>query len=136
MTPIYKKGRKEDSGTYRPVSLTSVPGKVMEQVISSVITSHIMDNQGIRPSQHGFMKGRSCLTNLISFYDWATHYWMRERLWMLSTLTLARPFTPFPTTFSWQNWLVTALDGHMLRWVKHWLDVRAQRVVGNGVKSS
>ena len=23
----------------------------------------------IRPSQHGFMKGRSCLTNLISFYD-------------------------------------------------------------------
>ena len=28
--------------------------------------------QGIRPSQHGLMKGRSCLTNLISFYDWVT----------------------------------------------------------------
>ena len=27
----------------------------------------------IRPSQHGFMKGRSCLTNLISFYDKVTH---------------------------------------------------------------
>ena len=30
-------------------------------------------NQGIRRSQHGFMNGRSCLTNLISFYDKVTH---------------------------------------------------------------
>ena len=29
-------------------------------------------NQGIRPSQHGFMKSRSCLTKLISFYDKVT----------------------------------------------------------------
>ena len=29
-------------------------------------------NQGVRPSQHGFANGRSCLTNLISFYDKVT----------------------------------------------------------------
>ena len=67
VTPVYKKGRKENVGTYRTVSLTSVPGKVMEQIILGEITWHVHGIQGIRPSQHGFMKSRSCLTNLISF---------------------------------------------------------------------
>ncbi|TRZ06102.1 hypothetical protein HGM15179_021005 [Zosterops borbonicus] len=72
-TPTYKKVWKEDSGNYRPVSLTLVPRKIMEEIIASAITWHIQDNQGNRPSQHGFRKGRSCLTNLISFYDHVIH---------------------------------------------------------------
>ncbi|NWR23832.1 NU155 protein, partial [Emberiza fucata] len=57
----------------KPVSLTSVPGKVMEQFILSVVMQHLRDGQGIRPSQPGFRRGRLCLTNLISFYDQVTH---------------------------------------------------------------
>ncbi|GAB0180898.1 mitochondrial enolase superfamily member 1 [Grus japonensis] len=73
VTPIHNKGWKEDSGNYSPVNLTPMLGKVMEQIILSAIMTHIQDNQTIRPSQHGFMKGKSCLTNLISFYDKMTH---------------------------------------------------------------
>ena len=51
------------------MSLTSVPGEIMEQFIVSGITQHLEDGQGIRPSQHEFRRGRSCLTNLVSFYD-------------------------------------------------------------------
>ena len=44
----------------------------MELVLLSAIMQYVQDNQVIRPSQHGFMKGRSCLTNLTSFYDKVT----------------------------------------------------------------
>ncbi|KFM04169.1 hypothetical protein AS27_10741, partial [Aptenodytes forsteri] len=47
VTPIYRKGRKEDPGNYRPVSLTSVPGKIMEWFILRTLTRHERDNQGI-----------------------------------------------------------------------------------------
>ncbi|TRZ10138.1 hypothetical protein HGM15179_016971 [Zosterops borbonicus] len=72
VTPIHKKGGKEDPSNYRPVSLTSVPCKVMEQFILSVITQHLQDGLGIKPRQHGFRRGRSSLTNLVSFYDQVT----------------------------------------------------------------
>ena len=69
VTPIYKKGHKEELDCYWPVSLISVPRKVMEQIILSEITWHVRDNRGIRSSQHGFMKCTSYLSKLISFYD-------------------------------------------------------------------
>ena len=56
VTPIYKKVHKEDPGSYRPVSLILLPGKVMEQITLGEITWHVQDNQGIRPRQRGFMK--------------------------------------------------------------------------------
>ncbi|TRZ07059.1 hypothetical protein HGM15179_020050, partial [Zosterops borbonicus] len=63
-----KKGPKKDPDNYTPFSLTSVPGKIMEQIILSAIMQHVQDNQVIKPSQHGFRKVKSCLTNSISFY--------------------------------------------------------------------
>ncbi|KFW06029.1 RNA-directed DNA polymerase from mobile element jockey, partial [Fulmarus glacialis] len=47
VSPIYKKGQKEDPGNYRPVSLTSVLGNIMERFVLRALTSHVRDNQGI-----------------------------------------------------------------------------------------
>ncbi|KAK4821355.1 LOW QUALITY PROTEIN: hypothetical protein QYF61_018893 [Mycteria americana] len=90
----------------------------MEQIILSAIMQHVQDKQVIGPSQHGFMKGRSCLTNLISFYNKVTCLVDDGRLILLVKLA------------------AHGLDGLTLCWVKHWLDDQAQRVVVNGVNSS
>ncbi|KFU92086.1 hypothetical protein M959_00552, partial [Chaetura pelagica] len=43
VTPVYKKGKKEDPGNYRLVSLTSIPGKVMEQLVLGTISRYVKD---------------------------------------------------------------------------------------------
>ncbi|KAK4831226.1 hypothetical protein QYF61_016324 [Mycteria americana] len=118
VTPIFKKGQKEDPGNYRPVSLTSVPGKLMEQIILSAITQHVEDNQGIKPSQHGFRKGRSCLTNLLLQQDFS------------------KAFDTVSHSILLEKLAAHGLDGCTLCWVKNCLDGRAQRGVVNGVYSS
>ncbi|KAJ7408535.1 hypothetical protein BTVI_59259 [Pitangus sulphuratus] len=64
--------KKEDPRNSRPVSLTSVPGKVMEFMLGSA-EKHAKDNAVVDQSQNSFMRGKSCLSNLISFYDKVTH---------------------------------------------------------------
>ncbi|CAM4629674.1 unnamed protein product [Lepidochelys kempii] len=113
VVPIFKKGKKEDPENCRPVSLTSVPGKIMEQVLKESILKHLHERKVIRNSQHGFTKGRSCLTNLIAFYDdTVSHSILVSKL---------RKY---------------GLDECTIRWVESWLDCRAQRVVINGSMSS
>ncbi|KFV74587.1 hypothetical protein N308_00053, partial [Struthio camelus australis] len=47
VTPVFQKGKKEEPGNSRPVSLTSIPGKVMEQLLLEVITKHLEDKKVI-----------------------------------------------------------------------------------------
>jgi len=123
VTPIYKKGRKEGPGNYRPVSLTSVPGKIMEQSILSALTGHVKDHQGIRP-------------NLISFYDQGTRLVDEEKAVNVVYLDFNKAFDTVPHNILLEKLAARGLDECTLRWIKNWLNGRAQRVVVNGVKSS
>ena len=118
VTPIYKKGRKEDPGNYRPVSLTLLPRKVMEQIMSA-ITWHVLDNQVIKPSQYGFMKGRSCLTNLIFFYDKVTRLVDEGKAVDVVYLDFSKAFDTISHSILLEKLAAHGLDGCTLRWVKN-----------------
>ena len=70
--PIHKKGDKTKPGNYRPISLTSIICKLMETIIRSKMENYLYGNNILGDSQHGFRKGRSCLTNLLDFFEDAT----------------------------------------------------------------
>ena len=60
--PLFKKGSRNKS-----VSLTSVICKLLETIIRDHMMDFLVKHKLINPSQHGFLKARSCLTNLLCF---------------------------------------------------------------------
>ena len=90
----------------------------------------------MRPSQHGFMKGRSCLTNLISFYDQVTHLVDKGKAMYVVYLDLSKALDTVPLSILLENLAARGLDGCTFCWIKKWLNGRAQRVVVNRIKSS
>jgi exonuclease III len=69
ISPIFKKGDKNLPSNYRPVSLTSIVCKVLEMLIRDRIVEHMSRNNLFSNFQHGFIKGRSCVTNLLAVLD-------------------------------------------------------------------
>jgi hypothetical protein len=64
---LFKKGSKSDPLNYRPVSLTCILCKVYEQFVRSHVLEFLEDL--ISKHQHGFVKGKSCLSNLLETFD-------------------------------------------------------------------
>ena len=72
--PLLKKGSRNKSVNYRPVSLTSVICKLLETIIRDHMMDFLIKHKLINPSQHGFLKAKSCLTNLLCFLEEITKW--------------------------------------------------------------
>ena len=88
------------------------------------------------PSQHRFMKGRLCLTNLISFYDWVTRLVDEGKAVDVVYLDFSKAFGMVSHSILLGKLAAHGLDRYTLLWVRNWIEGSAQWVVVNGVKSS
>ena len=125
--PIYKKGSRAHS--------TSQICKLLESIIRRAVVAHVDKFNLIKDSQHGFRRGRSCLTNLLEFLDKVTRSADSGDNIDIIYLDLAKAFDKVP-----HHRLIYKLEAHgigenVLIWITNWLKGRKHRVCLQGVCS-
>ena len=136
VSPIFKKGNRQSLENYRPVSLTSQICKLFETVIRDAMVSHLESKHLISDSQHGFRKGRSCLTNLLEFLDKVTGCVDSGDCVDVIFLDFAKAFDKVPHGLLIRKLKAHGIDGKLLGWITEWLKNRRQRVCVRGITSS
>jgi len=136
ITPIFKKGSRKKPGNYRPVSLTSQPCKVLERIIRKHISQHLEINDLISKHQHGFMKRKSCQTNLLeALEDWTRSLDEGNAL-DVAYLDYQKAFDTVPHRRLGRKLSAYGIQGQVLNWVCDFLQDRCQQVaIGNSLSS-
>ena len=135
MVPIFKKGSRTDKANYRPISLTSVPCKVMEAMIKDELLSYLEVNKVITDSQHGFVRGRSCLTNLLESLESWTKALDEGYGLDIIYLDYRKAFDSVPHIRLMQRLRSYGIRGDLLGWIESFLTSRIMRVGVRGTFS-
>ena len=133
IVPIYKSGPKTDPANYRPVSLTSVPCKIMESLVKEALLKHLNQHNMISEYQHGFTEGRSCLTNLLESLECWTKALDEGYGVDVLYLDYRKAFDSVPHNRLLQKLATYGICGRALNWISNFLRSRTTRV---GVRGS
>lgn len=135
VSPIFKKGMKNKTNNYRPVSLTSVICKILESIIRDHIMLHIQKHDLLTKHQHGFVPGRSCSTQLVACLDIWTAILDRGSNMDAVYLDFSKAFDSVPHHRLCLKLQHYGIQGKVLGWLDNFLRNRRQKVVVNGQES-
>ena len=130
--PLHKKGGRDKAENYRPISLTSIVGKIFESIIKDNIERFLDKHCLIKDSQHGFTSGRSCLTNLLDFMEEVTKELDNGNSVDVVYLDFAKAFDKVPHKRLLSKLEAHGVTGKILRWIESWLSNRRQKVSVEG----
>ena len=121
---------------YRPINLVSVPCKILESIIKDNIMNHLQTHNLISRTQHGFMPGRSCTSNLLEYLNQMTKALDQGYSFDVIMLDYQRAFDLVPFRHMLAKISSHGIGGDILQWITNWTSDRLQRCVLNGEQSS
>ena len=136
ISPIYKKGKKDDVNNYRPVSLTCILCKILESIIRDKVMEHFTINKLFTNRQFGFLKGRSTVTQLLQILDdWTEALESGGRIDVIYT-DFEKAFDKVPHRRLLSKLKSYKIHNSIIEWIKNFLSGRKQRVRVDGEFSS
>ena len=126
ITPVHKAGAKSDISNYRPISMLNIMSKLLEAIVTRKISSLVRN--ALSDEQHGFLSGRSTVTNLAVFCNFVARRLDKK-------LQVDVIYTDFKKAFDRVDHFLLidklsaiGFKGQLLRWLFSYLTGRVQRV--------
>ena len=135
ITPLFKKGNRSAAENYRPVSLTDHAIKIFERVVRKKLVEHFEQHELFNPMQHGFLKGKSCLTQLLDHFDEVLNNWMLGKDVDSIYLDYSKAFDRVDHAILIKKLRKYKVHEGLVRWIQSFLEGRTQRVSVDGCLS-
>ena len=132
VSPVHKKGPLDAPSNFRPISLTSCVSKLMEAVIRDHVVQFATNQKLLNYSQFGFVKGKSCVLQLLDFLDNVTHALNDGDCFDCVYMDFAKAFDKVPHRRLFLKLYAYGIRGNLLRFIEALLLDRTQRVVVHG----
>ena len=136
VSPVLKKEDKSLPNNYRPISLTCISCKITDHVLCSHLSKHLEINNILTPHQHGFRKGFSTETQLISVLDdWLSSLY-KQTMTDVLLIDFSKAFDSVPHQRLLLKLNYYGITGNSLSWIENFLLDRTQYVQVSGPRSS
>ena len=133
--PLFKKGDKSKPENYRPISITCIPCKIIEHIVFSSIMKHLDYYDILNDSQHGFRKGRSCVSQLVTTLNDFSDTLKNKKQTDAILLDFSKAFDKVDHVGLLAKLRYYGVRGNLLDWISCFLIGRQQSVVIDGKSS-
>ena len=110
------------------MSLTNHTTKIFERVLRKALVEHLKSNNLLNEAQHGFRRGRSCITQILKYYDSILTLLEDGQSVDAVYLDFDMAFDKVDNQILLKKLETVQVGGKVLQWMKEFLIYREQKV--------